>query len=136
MEAASFHQLNGMIATLARIKLNSTRQVPTFPHKLVIIEPKCIQSRDPFHIIKRQTNSATKISREGAYFFGGDGDLVGLLLRLLADEPHHLLDLLRHVAVVHLRSDLRSPARVRRLPRVRTSPEQRNGWNDWSLDGD
>lgn len=33
---------------------------------------------------------------------GGDGDLAGLLLGLLADEPHHLLDLLGDIGVVHL----------------------------------
>lgn len=58
--------------------------------------------------------------------FGGDGDLAGLLLRLLADEPHHLLDLLGHISFVHLRI----AAGIRRLsmdraPEPRTFPWSR-----------
>ena len=37
-----------------------------------------------------------------AHLLGGDGDLAGLLLGLLVDEPHHLLDLLGDIGVVHL----------------------------------
>ena len=37
-----------------------------------------------------------------AYFLSGDGDLVCLLLSLLANESHHLLDLPRNFSVVHL----------------------------------
>jgi len=35
------------------------------------------------------------------YFFSGNRDLVGFLFGFLADEPHHLLDLLGDVCVVH-----------------------------------
>lgn len=38
-----------------------------------------------------------------AYFFGGDRDLVGLLLGFLEDELDHLLDLLGYIGVVHFR---------------------------------
>jgi hypothetical protein len=35
------------------------------------------------------------------YFFSGNRDLVGFLFGFLADEPHHLLDLLGDICVVH-----------------------------------
>lgn len=35
----------------------------------------------------------------------GNRDLVGFLLKFLADKPHHLLDLLRDIYVVHVDSD-------------------------------
>lgn len=48
-----------------------------------------------------------KISdRKDNYLFGGDGDLVGFLLGFLADKPHHLLDLLGDICVVHFAGDL------------------------------
>jgi hypothetical protein len=43
--------------------------------------------------------------RNWAYFFSGDGDLIGLLFGFLADEPDHLLDLLGDIGVVHFRFD-------------------------------
>jgi len=45
-----------------------------------------------------------KRQRRGTDLLGGDGDLVGLLVGLLADEPHHLLDLLGYIGVIHLGS--------------------------------
>jgi len=39
------------------------------------------------------------------YFFGGNRDLVCFFFCFLADEPHHLLDLLRDICVVHFRRD-------------------------------
>lgn len=43
-----------------------------------------------------------KRRRRETDLLGGDGDLVGLLVGLLADEPHHLLDLLGYIGVIHL----------------------------------
>lgn len=43
-----------------------------------------------------------KRQRRETDLLGGDGDLVGLLVGLLADEPHHLLDLLGYIGVIHL----------------------------------
>lgn len=36
------------------------------------------------------------------HLFSSDGDFVGFFLGLLADESDHLLDLPRHICVVHL----------------------------------
>lgn len=49
-------------------------------------------------------------------FFGGDGDLVGFFFSFLADEPHHLLDLIGNIGVVHLRREknFQSPNNRRR----------------------
>lgn len=38
---------------------------------------------------------------EVMYFFSGNRDLVGFLFGFLADKPHHLLDLLGDICVVH-----------------------------------
>jgi hypothetical protein len=46
-----------------------------------------------------------------ADLFGGDGDLAGLLVSLLPDEPHHLLDLLGDIGVVHLGGGSGPPAK-------------------------
>ena len=43
-----------------------------------------------------------KRRRRETDLLGGDGDLVGLLVGLLADEPHHLLDLLGYIGVIHV----------------------------------
>jgi len=39
------------------------------------------------------------------YFFSRNRDLVGFLFGFLADEPHHLLDLLRDICIVHFRRE-------------------------------
>ena len=60
----------------------------------------------------------------------GDGDLAGLLLGLLADEPHHLLDLLGDIGVVHLGgggSDVPSGCSAR-------SGDRRAGWGTGMLE--
>jgi hypothetical protein len=46
-----------------------------------------------------------------ADLLGGDGDLAGLLVSLLPDEPHHLLDLLGDIGVVHLGGGSGPPAK-------------------------
>lgn len=52
---------------------------------------------------KRKNPTTKSTLNKKSYFFSGDGDLVSLLLRFLADESHHLLDLLRDICIVHLR---------------------------------
>lgn len=80
-----------------------------------------------------------KAERKEADLLGGDGDLAGLLLCLLADEPHHLLDLLGDIGVVHLGGGGGSDApsgllcSLRRPPREvgdgNAGAEQRRGGN-------
>lgn len=61
----------------------------------------------------RKSNNTNKTKHRGifdkheidpilrSYFFGRNWDLIGLFLRLLANEPHHLLDLLWNICVIH-----------------------------------
>lgn len=72
----------------------------------------------------------------GADLLGGDRDLAGLLVGLLADEPHHLLDLLGDIGVVHLGDGCCGgsgpPAKL--LAPATTAREKRTG-RGWSEGG-
>ena len=68
---------------------------------------------------------------------GGDGDLDGLLVGLLFDEPHHLQDLLGDLGVVHLGGGGGSDGPLSVVFRFRRgATTARGGWGDARGEGE
>ena len=53
------------------------------------------------YLLKDISNNVSKRSLFRTDLLGRDRDLVSFLLGLLTDEHHHLLNLLRHICVLH-----------------------------------